>query len=174
VPTHSEVETYVSGIRIAGNIQLEDVEMKQATSEILKCAACGASNRVARQPGKTPVCGKCRSPLNKATGKPQTITDANFSSVVETSGMPVLIDMWAAWCGPCRMVAPIIDTLAKELEGRAVIGKMDVDANPQTSARYAVQSIPTLLIFKDGREVDRMVGVQSREAILRRLQPLMK
>lgn len=147
--------------------------MKEAATEIFKCAACGSNNRVAVQAGKAPVCGKCRAPLVRSAAKPLTITDANFDSAVNNSRMPVLIDMWAAWCGPCRIVAPIIDALAKELSGKAVIGKMDVDANPHTSARYAVQSIPTLLIFKDGREIDRMVGVQSREAILSRLRPLM-
>lgn len=78
--------------------------------------------------------------------------------------------MWAAWCGPCRMIAPTIEALARELSGKVLVGKLDVDANPRTASRFGVQSIPTLLVLKDGREVDRLVGVQSREAILRRLQ----
>lgn len=78
--------------------------------------------------------------------------------------------MWAAWCGPCRMIAPTIETLAKELAGRLLVGKMDVDANPRTSSRFGVQSIPTLLIIKNGREAERIVGVQTKEAIMRRLQ----
>ena len=86
------------------------------------------------------------------------------------SPLTVLLDMWAAWCGPCRMIAPTIETLAKDLAGRVLVGKMDVDANPRTSARFGVQSIPTLLILKGGREVDRIVGVQSKEAISGRLK----
>lgn len=78
--------------------------------------------------------------------------------------------MWAAWCGPCRMVAPTVEALAKELAGRVVVAKMDVDANPRTSSRFGVQSIPTLLILKNGREAERIVGVQTKEAIMRRLQ----
>ena len=89
---------------------------------------------------------------------------------MESSHLPVLLDMWAAWCGPCRMIAPTIEALARELSGKVLVGKLDVDANPRTASRFGVQSIPTLLVLKDGREVDRLVGVQSREAILRRLQ----
>lgn len=83
----------------------------------------------------------------------------------------MLLDLWAAWCGPCRTIAPTIEMLASELAGKVLVGKLDVDANKRTAARFGVQSIPTLLIIQNGREVDRLVGVQSREAILRRLQP---
>ena len=99
-----------------------------------------------------------------------TVTDANFGSVVANSNLPVLLDLWAAWCGPCRMIAPTIETLAGEFAGRVLVGKLDVDANPQTAARFGVQGIPTLLILKNGSEVDRLVGVQSKEAITQRLQ----
>lgn len=102
---------------------------------------------------------------------PVTVTDANFSQVVESSPVPVLLDLWAAWCGPCRMVAPTIEMLARELAGKVLVGKLDVDANQRTAARFGVQGIPTLLILKNGREIDRMVGVQSREQILRKLSP---
>ena len=84
--------------------------------------------------------------------------------------MPVLVDFWATWCPPCKMIAPIIDALAQETAGKAKIGKLDVDQNPLTASKFGVQSIPTLIIFKDGREVDRIVGAQSKEAMLRRLQ----
>ena len=100
---------------------------------------------------------------------PVVVTDANFSQVVEKSPVPVLLDLWAAWCGPCRMIAPTIEMLARELAGKALVGKLDVDANQRTAAKFGVQGIPTLLILKEGREVDRLVGVQSREAILERL-----
>jgi thioredoxin len=143
-----------------------------AVSTVFKCPACGANNRVRIEEGsgKVPVCGRCKTPLPVGVTEPVIITDASFTDVVEKSGMPVLLDMWAAWCGPCRMIAPVIETLAKEMSGRAVIGKLDVDANPRTAARFGVQSIPTLLILKGGREVDRLVGVQTKEAIIRRLE----
>jgi thioredoxin len=102
--------------------------------------------------------------------EPVTVTDANFSQTVENSTVPVLLDMWAAWCGPCRTIAPTIEALARELAGKVLVGKLDVDANQRTAARFGVQGIPTLLILKNGREVDRIVGVQSREAILATLQ----
>jgi len=145
---------------------------KTAESRIVKCTACGAQNRVAvsASTSKIPVCGKCGKPLAVGDSKPVVVTDANFGSVVESTSLPVLLDLWAAWCGPCRMIAPIVESLAGELSGRVLIGKLDVDANPMTASRFAVQSIPTLLILKDGREVDRIIGLQSKPAILQRLQ----
>ena len=99
------------------------------------------------------------------------VTDANFGTLVESSPLPVLLDLWAAWCGPCRMIAPTIEALAKELNGQVLVGKLDVDANPQTASRFGVQSIPTLLILKNGHEIDRIVGVQPKTAILQHLKP---
>ena len=128
-------------------------------------------NRVSAHAGdKQPVCGKCKAPLPEPQAAPVTVTDSNFGSVVAGSDLPVLLDLWAAWCGPCRMIAPTIETLARELSGRVLVGKLDVDSNPQTAARFAVQGIPTLLILKKGTEVDRLVGVQTKEAIQQRLQ----
>lgn len=84
--------------------------------------------------------------------------------------MPVLVDMWAEWCGPCRMIAPTIEQLATELAGRVIVGKMNIDDNPATPSRFGVRSIPTLLVFKDGREVDRLVGLMPKQEILQRLE----
>ena len=142
---------------------------------IVSCPNCGTKNRVRPDAAleRQPVCGKCRQTLPAPTREPAIVTDTNFATTVESSSLPVLLDMWAAWCGPCRMIAPTIEALAAELAGKAFIGKLDVDANPRTASRFGVQSIPTLLIIKNGKEVDRLVGVQSREAILRRLQPHM-
>ena len=138
-----------------------------ARIQIVACPTCGTKNRV--DPTRQAVCGKCRSPLAVEVS-PLIVTDQNFAAEVEKSPLPVLIDFWAAWCGPCRMVAPVIEQLAKELSGKVRVGKLDVDANQATAGRFRVQSIPSLLIFKDGKEVDRVVGVQSKEAILQRLQ----
>lgn len=138
---------------------------------VVKCPECGAKNRAAFERIRTAVCGKCGSGLAEAV-RPLMITDANFSSTAGSPDFPVLLDLWADWCGPCRMVAPVIEKLAAELAGKVLVGKLDVDSNPSTSARFGVQSIPTLLILKAGREVDRLIGVQSREAILSRLEPL--
>lgn len=118
---------------------------------------------------KQPVCGKCKAELPAPAMDPVTVTDANFSELVEKSPVPVLLDLWAAWCGPCRTIAPTIEMLARELAGRVLVGKLDVDANQRTAAKFGVQGIPTLLILKNGREADRLVGVQSRDQILRRL-----
>lgn len=143
--------------------------MATANAQIIRCPKCGAQNRVAAGAEGSPVCGRCKTPLTGEAG-PVIFSDLNFAAEVERSPLPVLVDFWAPWCGPCRMVGPIVDQLAKEFSGKARLGKLNVDDNQTTAARFNVQSIPTLLIFKGGREVDRIVGAQSKEALSRRLE----
>jgi len=95
------------------------------------------------------------------------VTDATFAAEVERSPLPVVVDMWAPWCGPCRMIAPVPDELAAQMAGRLRFAKLNVDENPATAARFNVRSIPTLLVLKGGREIDRIVGVEPKPEIAR-------
>ena len=101
-----------------------------------------------------------------------TGTDANFEDEVLNSDQPVLVDFWATWCGPCRTIAPTIEKLAADYQGRAKIVKLDVDNNPQTAMKYGIRSIPSLLFFKDGRPVDQMVGVVAERVLADKLDTL--
>ncbi|MBP9096548.1 MAG: thioredoxin [Ignavibacteria bacterium] len=93
------------------------------------------------------------------------ITDANFDAEVINSDKPVLIDFWAVWCGPCKLIAPVVEEVAKEYEGKFKVGKMDIDNNPNVAMKYGIRSIPTLLIFKDGKVVDQIVGAVPKNVI---------
>jgi thioredoxin 1 len=101
--------------------------------------------------------------------KPVTITDANFESEVIKSNIPVLIDFWATWCGPCKAIAPIVEDLAKEYDGKVKVGKVDVDDNQQTAIKYGIRSIPTLLIMKNGKVNDTIVGAVPKTQIVQKL-----
>jgi thioredoxin len=141
---------------------------------LVKCPSCGTTNRLSpHQAGRKVICGKCKTPLSESAG-PVYVTDVNFAEEVERSATPVLLDLWAEWCGPCHMLAPTIDQLSSELAGRVKVGKVNIDENRVTASRFGVRSIPTLLILKDGREVDRLVGVQPKQEIVRRLEMVLE
>lgn len=99
-------------------------------------------------------------------------TDANFEELVIKSGKPVIVDLWAEWCGPCRMLTPIVEEMAKEYEGRAVIGKLNVDDNPEVTAKYGVRNIPTVLFFKGGEIADKQVGSVPKSTLVGKLEKL--
>lgn len=147
--------------------------------QVVKCQSCGTNNRVdeAKLATSKAKCGKCGATLqpvepgNGKDGKPVIVTDDTFDrEIVGIMGKPVLLDCWAPWCGPCRMVGPVIDQLATESEGRYRIAKLNVDDNPRTASRYQIASIPTMLIFKDGKLIDRLIGAQPKQAIAERLR----
>lgn len=100
------------------------------------------------------------------------ITDANFETIL-ASGKPLLVDFWAEWCGPCKMIGPSVEELAKEYDGKAIIGKVNVDNNPNTAAKFGIRSIPTLLFFKDGQVVDKQIGAVAKAALAKKLDAVL-
>ena len=148
--------------------------------QIVVCSHCGAKNRIdeTRLATSEAKCGRCGEKLegiavsyNELDSKPINITDQTFErEVLQTTGRPVLVDCWAPWCPPCRMIAPLLDQLAAESNGSYRIAKVNVDENPQVSSRFQISSIPTMLIFKDGKLIDRLIGAQPKQAIAERLR----
>jgi thioredoxin 2 len=128
---------------------------------LTSCPACGKTNRVPAQAAGRPRCGNCKAelPWIVAAG------DADFDAVAEQSPVPVLVDFWAAWCGPCRMVSPVLDKLARERPGRIKLVKVDVDTSPDLSRRFDVQAIPTLMVMVDGKVVARQAGAAPAEVL---------
>ena len=137
------------------------------THTILACPSCGAKNRIpVSRIDDRPRCGKCKGILPvDVLAKPVAITDQTFDREVLGTSAPVLVDCWAPWCGPCRAFAPVLDDLARKYRGRLKIAKLNLDENPATGARYAITSVPTILLVKNGTIVDKLAGAYPKEAL---------
>jgi thioredoxin 2 len=145
-------------------------------SIIIRCGNCGMKNRIPKTRLRDkPVCGKCRTPLASGGSwdHPVTVTDSTFREGVLSYPGTVIVDCWAPWCGPCHMLSPTLEHLASEYAGRLKVTKLNVDENPTIASQYAIQSIPTLLIFKDGKLANRLVGALPKEEIERHLSPFL-
>lgn len=134
-------------------------------SDLAVCTQCGAKNRLVSPSEKIPVCGRCRTSL------PWLVNagDATFDGEL-ASPSPVLVDLWAPWCGPCLQMAPVLEQLARDFAGRLKVVKVDVQQHPAVQARFQVQGIPTLLLFRDGQLVERLVGARPKAELVRAVQ----
>jgi len=133
---------------------------------LLTCKSCGATNRIRANPKGVPACGTCKTALPWLVNA----SDATFDTEAEAA-VPVMVDLWAPWCGPCRFVGPILEELARDYAGKLKVVKVNVDDNPGTSQRFQASSIPTMMILKNGQPVDRIVGALPKDQLVRRLTP---
>ena len=133
---------------------------------LVRCPLCGTLNRVdAARAGDRPKCGECDRPL--LLDRPMPVTDQDLERVIRESDIPVVVDFYADWCGPCKFMAPVLDDLARERTGQLLVTKLDTDRNPASAVRYGIRGIPTLIVFKGGREAARQVGAVPRAGLER-------
>jgi len=144
---------------------------------IVLCPHCQARNRIPREKlGHRAKCGKCGvsfTTTDQYASSPVQVTDATFSREVLQSPIPVLVDFWAPWCGPCRMIAPVLEELSQEYAGRIKIAKLNTDENQTTAAQYRIQGIPTMLLVKNGQVVDSVVGAIPKQALTNKIQQML-
>jgi len=127
------------------------------STSVIICPACGQKNKIdLSKTEKKPACGKCKAPL--PVGGPVEVNDDDFEQTVTRSSIPVLVDFWAPWCGPCRMVGPIVEQLAHEFAGRVLVAKVNTDNNREIAGKYKIMGIPTLMLFKGGEVIERITG----------------
>lgn len=141
---------------------------------VLRCHKCGTRNRIpVKRMGDNPKCGKCQTLLRVdgfSDGRVVKVTDSDFEDKVIRSPLPVLLDCWASWCGPCKMMAPLMDELAEEYKGRIRVAKLNVDDNPLVSSRFRISSIPTFLLFYSGKIEGSLVGAVSKNDLKKLIQ----
>ncbi len=132
-----------------------------------RCASCGAFNRMTLLvPGREAVCGRCKAALD-TSGQPTPILPGQFDAAVANAPVPLLVDFWAPWCGPCRAMAPALEALGRTMAGRIVVGKLNVDDAPEIAGRLRIQGVPTVALFRGGNEVERLVGARGLEELRR-------
>jgi thioredoxin 2 len=146
-------------------------------SVVIACPQCHTKNRIPEEKlGQTAKCGKCGMTFvtpHVVNDHPITLTDENFTQEVLQSPLPVLVDVWAPWCGPCRMVAPVIEEIAREFAGRITVGKLNSDENRIIPSQYRIQGIPTLLLFHKGQLAEQIVGAVPKQHIVQKLQQVL-
>ena len=130
------------------------------------CPKCNGINRVpTSRLGDKPACGKCHSPV--LDGKPVNLSGQNFDRFIGRNDLPVVVDFWAAWCGPCKMMAPVFSQVSSEMASRMRFAKVDTEQSQDIAARYNIRSIPTMILFKNGKEIDRVAGAMDQNALKR-------